>query len=467
MLMNGYRNYNVMAKKTSLDSNSEKSYRIYIGPGEVAGVYLNLAQGLRNCGHKCDFIPLYSHPSQYETHEKSPLLVVMLRYLNSFKFTKKWQYPLKVAVILTVYLLSMIWLCLTLFRYDIFIFSFGNSLMRHNSDLPILRFFKKTIICNIAHGSEARPPFISGGHRGPHGETLYSPEELWRYTSQVHDNVRRVERYADFVIGAPPSSSQFGIRKQINHYALGMPCQVDVPYQHSELQNKPVGVDLAKEPIVILHSPSHPFIKGTKLIQTAIDNLISQGYHIDFRLVSGQPHKVVMQQLKTCDFVVDQLYSDTPMAGFGSEAAWHSKPCVIAGYAFGWVENHFPEDMVPPSYTCQPDDIEAAIKDLIDNPDKRHKLGKQAHDFVKQKWERTEVAKRWVKLIQNDVPKEWWFSPSDCAYLMGCGQSIEVSQNTINQQIGLFGVESLCVSHNPALEAALIEFAQQNVSSDD
>ena len=72
-------------------------------------------------------------------------------------------------------------------------------------------------------------------------------------------------------------------------------------------------------------------------------------------------------------FEIDQVYCDTPMAGFATEAAWFGKPAVVGGYGFDYLKTYVPEGMWPPSKTCHPDKIENAIESLIVNKVERQK----------------------------------------------------------------------------------------------
>ena len=47
---------------------------------------------------------------------------------------------------------------------------------------------------------------------------------------------------------------------------------------------------------------------------------------IKFIEITGRPNQEVLELISTCDFVIDQLYSDMAMVGFATEAAF-----------FGWV----------------------------------------------------------------------------------------------------------------------------------
>jgi hypothetical protein len=166
-----------------------------------------------------------------------------------------------------------------------------------------------------------------------------------------------------------------------------------------------------------------------------------------------------LDEIKKCDFVVDQIYSDVPLAGFATEAAWFGKPAVVAGYGFDQLSRFVPESIWPPSKICHPDQIKNAIEELINNVDLRHEIGKAAQEFVQNNWNSEEVARKYVRIFKGDIPKEWWTNPYDVVYLQGAGQSIEKTKIVIRGMLEEFGEESLCLEDKPILKKAFIDFA--------
>ena len=88
----------------------------------------------------------------------------------------KWIKDKNKLYLLFIFILSRLgknlWAINAIFKYDIFIFGFGQSLLRSNLDLPILKLFGKKIISNLCHGSEARPPYIDGAIHSRYGKKL-------------------------------------------------------------------------------------------------------------------------------------------------------------------------------------------------------------------------------------------------------------------------------------------------------
>ncbi len=184
-----------------------------------------------------------------------------------------------------------------------------------------------------------------------------------------------------------------------------------------------------------------------------------KGYQIEYIEITGRPHHEVIEQLASCDFVVDQVYSDTPLAGFAAEAAWFGKPAVVGGYYAEYIQKDYALEDIPPSLFCHPDKIMAAIEQLIKDENYRVELGKKAQEFVRTRWTSKEVAKRYMKIIENNIPTNWIFDPYNVYYLQGYGFPEDKSKEIIRTLIEKFGVESLCIADKPKLEQKYIEYA--------
>ena len=431
-------------------------HRVFIGPIEIAGYYANLAKGLKQIGVDCDYITYTPHSFGYGGESKTPILLRISQRLESV-YKNNRNFANKVALSLPSCFLRTLWVFCSIFRYDVFIFGFGHSFMpRNNWDLRVLKCLGKKIISVLSHGSESRPPYIDGSYQSGDGAYQPSPNELLSLTKRNFKRTRRFERYSSIIVGAPFSTSHFLRDKFVTTSAFGIP--FDAMVEHT---SSPTSVASTQGVgIRILHSPSHPAVKGSPIIQRAVENLRQRGYEINLILLQGKPHSQVIREIKLCDFVVYQIYSDFPMAGFATEAAWFGKPAIVGGYNISLLKRFVPAGMYPPSKTCHPDEIEQAIECLIVNSEERERLGVEAQSFVRDKCNPIEVASRYLRLIQEDIPEDWWVEPQDVVYLEGAGQTIECTIKNIRGMVKHFGVESLHLRHRPDLEKAFLEFAE-------
>jgi len=428
----------------------------------VAGYYSNLYLGLKTLGVNVDCVFDKEHPFGYARPGDKP--DVLLRF-KRWTFSIRDKTPRRKIVKKLFFVIASICAAFLHFislirKYDVFIFGFGLTLLPHNVDLPILKIFQKKIICNLAHGSESRPSYCGRYLNSSNGQTFTAAELLFLAKSSKMRQ-RWLEKYADIIIGAPYSTSPFSGVNFINSFVFGVPYSGSISNNVNTSENSShiAKNNIDEGPVRILHSPSKPVTKGSELIRIAIENLQSKGYAIEFIELRDRPNSEVLQEIQNCDFVVDQLYSDTPLAGFATEAAWFGKPAVVGGYGLESLRKFIPKNMLPPSQICLPDNVEFAIEELIVNIDHRLQLGAKAQNFVRSKWAAQEAAKKFFRLITDDIPEDWWLNPKDVVYLHGCGLSEEHAKNNVRKLVQAYGIESLQLSHRPDLEKAFMDFA--------
>jgi hypothetical protein len=433
-----------------------KSKRILVGPWEVAGYYRNLCEGFRQLGVPYDFITYKSHAFGYGGETRQPTLLRIARWFSRIHNKSGRSRVARLFGALPFEILTSVWALWAICRYDVFIFGFGLTLLRGNWDLPILRMLGKTVITNLSHGSEARPPFIDGFYQAREAETV-SAATLYNLTKRNKRCVAMHEKYVDIVIGAPFATAQFASRRLINTFAIGLPFQPLQAFDSASSRPQVGANDLRA--VRILHSPSNPVAKGSSQIIRAIERLKARGHAIDFVLIQGRPFREVLEAIQFCDFVVDQLYCDTPMAGFAVESAWFGKPAVVGGYGLDRLRSYVPDGMWPPSKICHPDRIEQAIEDLILDSGERQRLGREAQAFVQGQLNATKVAARYLRLIEGDIPEAWWLNPETIVYLEGGGQAETRTREMIRVLVEAYGVKALKLEHRLDLRNAFLEFA--------
>lgn len=420
--------------------------RVFIGFVDIAGYFTDLAKGFDALGVSCDFVNLAVHRFRPE-EGPAPVLIRWLRWLGARRialpahkrFQRLFWTGLQEAFKLPLFLAALV-------RYDAFIFAY-NSRFLGFLDLPILKFFGKTIIYTYL-GSDSRPPYLNGAL------ILADPDPQPARYIQAARLTRRVlaivERYADAIVDYPPQG-HFHSRPFVKGLIVGFPKAI--------APGLPVEPEPGR-PVRILHSPSRGEGKGTPVIRQAIAALRAKGHAVEFVEVSGRPNVEVLAAIAECDFVVDQVYSDTPLAGFAAEAAFLGKPAVVGGYYAACIADDIPTDLIPPSLFCHPDDLEAAIERLITEPDFRRELGHRAQAFVTAHWSPAEVARRYLRLIAGDVPAEWLCDPAGIRYVHGALLPEAQGRAMIRDIVELGGPAALQVSDKPELERRLVAFAE-------
>lgn len=421
--------------------------RIFLGVWEIAGYYYNLAQGLKDLGYQVTYLDLGDNIFQY--FERGEFFATALKkihsyYRSSLNLFARFGWG---TLALIGRLLFFIWAVL---RCDVFILGFGRSFFR-NYELPFLKLLGKKVICFVGHGAEARPPYLDGARLLPDG-SCDSYDEYARLVADMTGNLRQIEKYADCIIASPPSD-HFLHRRYIPMIVLG------IPYgRFQEIVNPASN----RATIRILHAPSNEVVKGSALIRETIKRLVDRGYPIEYAEISGKPHSVVIQELNKCDFVIDQLYSDTPLAGFACEAAWFGKPAIVGGYLWSTLKEIVQPDLFPVSEICHPDELEKAIEKLILDHEYREGLGRQARGFVERQWTRRIVSEKFAQLIQGDIPDEWWYSPFDHPVnVYGAGLPATKAKELLRLMLRGGGVSALGLTDKPEIERQFVQFANQ------
>lgn len=421
--------------------------RILIGPVEVSGVAAGLSQGLREQGEDAQVVLSCKHPFSYGGDVEGVLFSIW-RFFGGLRSTPHQHILRKVMTVLLHRCWSFLVLVRVLFSYDAFIFLYGQSLTDTRFELWLLRLLGKKIIF-IFVGSDSRPPYMDGGICAGDGDGgISDPRVLSRLCRKSKLRIRRIEKYADFVINSP-AAAHFHERRYINWFEMGLPRSFDFG---GGVANP------ASEAVRIVHAPSNPQVKGSYKIEAIIGRLRDKGYLIDFVQIRNLPNARVLEELRRCDFVVDQLYSDSPMAAFAAEAACFGKPSVVGGYFASKVGRFVSDESLPPSLFVEPDEVESAIERLVTDTFLRRELGERARRFVQEKWCLTSVARRYLELLNGKSDARWWCDPQEVEYFEGCGLSRERVKGLMSSLVASEGMGALLLSDKPRLEQAIRAF---------
>lgn len=422
--------------------------RVLIGPVEVAGVAQGLQKGLAQLNIASDLVLECQHPFDYAAQESESLLVGAWKWAGTqARRIPMWLLPLKGFAYACHLVLCWPVLFWALLRYDAFVFLAGKTLTNTSLELLLMRVLHKPAVV-IFLGSDSRPPYINGAW------TMSTVAAMRRATLRQKRKVRRIERQATVCVNAP-GTSHFHECLVINWFALGLPRDVSAAAQGD--------VDLRERPVTslrVVHSPSNSAVKGTALIQAMVERLRQRGAKIELVTLTGLSNETVLAALQRCDLVIDQMYSDTPMAGFAAEAALFGKPTLVGGYFARDMPSVLMGMPVPPTRFVTPDLLEQALDELVSSATARAQVANAARHFVQSEWSCEKVAGRLLKIICGEVPEAWWYDPADVNYLAGCGLSESAAQERVRQLIDHAGIGALQLMDKPGLEMAFASWAK-------
>lgn len=414
--------------------------RIFLGAQEIAGMMERLNNAFHEMGIESDFYCILEYGFSPDETEKNNNAIIKKcrihtkkREAASKKYIKKWWSFLQMWDILHLFFH-------VLFRYDSFIYIFGHGMFYYNEYLIkieeleffVLKFFHKKIVMWLC-GSDSRAPYCSGGIYYRRVERLYSE------TQKKVKRIKMLEKY--MVLIDSPASSHFHTKPYLISQCVGIPvdCKEKV-YNNKKLVNK----------VTILHAPSNQRGKGTKIIKGILEEVKKEGYDFEYIEVSGLPHNIVLEKMAMCDIVVDQLYSDTPMAGFATEAAINGVPVVVGGYYAELYKKVLPHPVAPTVY-CKPNDIKEKIIYLIEHEEERKRIGNEEKAYIEDNCLSTIVANKFLKILDKSYPEEWLMNPSDNNYIWGAGVDKKLVVDEIVRLIDNYGPEALCLDENGIL----------------
>lgn len=438
-----------------MSSAEKKALRVFVGPVEIAGIAGALVEGLRALQVDAQVVLSIAHPFKYGDQSRSWLFSTWQRIGAARNSTTRANLLRKLRLVATHDLWGWLVLLRVITRFDAFIFIYGQTITNSAFELWLLKRLGKKIVF-VYTGSDSRPPYMDGGwFPGGVGDDLPSPATLLSTVRRCKRKLRLHERYADYLVNSP-ATAHFHERPYINWFALGIPKALPVC---SEIGSQHAG---RPGPVRVLHGPSNPIVKGTAEILEVLERLRRKGHAIELVKIQGMPNEVVLQELARCDFIIDQLYADTPLAAFATEAAFFGKPAVVGGYFADSLEGGLQPGDIPPSLFVVPRDLEVAVERLVVNLEFRRQLGEQARQFVLSRWNLAGVAGRYLQLLSDDIPSQWWCDPAEVRYLSGCGLPEGRVRRLIGLLVGQFGASALQVKDKPMLEAALVEFASNS-----
>jgi len=423
-----------------------RRWRIFVGLLEVAGYFGRLTKALNEIGMPADYFGLYDGHF-YRWRERSGANRGLERVLR-----KTYENIDYASRCLDRILLRLRFRCaLALFflacvpRYDAFIFSAGASFFS-GIELWLLRLLGKKILF-VYLGSESRPPYLNGIF-------LSSPQwkgyrHLLNYTREISSRVRRQERVAHAVI-SHRESAQFLRNPFYDYLSVGYP--VELRTAEPEAERRRGGLR-------IVHAPSLPQIKGTPRIREMVE-ACSRIHSLEYVELVGKTNAEVLEQLRNCDFVIDELYSDSPLGGLAAEGASFGKPTLVSGYAQRMLPGE--EGALrrwPPSEYCHPKELEERFLRLVQDAEYRRLLGADARAFLETQWLPRCVARRVVRIIGGNAPADWLACPRKVRYFHGYGIEEEALRVRLREFIDKFGENALMLSHNPALRTMIRDFA--------
>lgn len=249
-------------------------------------------------------------------------------------------------------------------QYDLFHFHFGTTLTLDYSDLP---FFKEANKPLIMHhwGSDVRMhsaalrtnPYALVKDKNEEGIT----KKLKLLTSTIKHCII-------------PDYELYPYVKDYYEHVHIVPSVINL----TNYQSDTADVSSKETVPLIVHAPTSPFIKGTKYILKAIEDLKAD-YQFDFKLVQGLSHQEAKEIYKKADLIIDQLHIGS-YGLFSVEAMALGKPVIC--WITDEMKSHYPKDL--PILSANPDTIKKTLETILKNQDKLTEIGKSSRKYAEK-----------------------------------------------------------------------------------
>lgn len=401
---------------------SRENPRVFVGLSEVSGYYSRIVDHLRGAGYPISFNQFSFHPFAYD-HGKQ---------LTDYPFQRELVVEQGISRTLSSVLrrrLLRFHLFLWAVRHhDVFVFSYGNSFSNSSLDLILLRLLRKRIVMFVAHGSESRPAYMDGAHWSAAIQSDDPIHTVRNIARRQCRKMRRIEVISNCVI-AHPLTSQFLSRRSVNSSCIGLP----VPQIHYSSREK------VSSSFKIVHAPSNRRAKGSDLIRDEVLDLSRIFPEIQYKELFGISNAEVLNELATADLLIDQLYSDTVLAGVGVEAASFGVATFVCGYGFEELRSHIDSALLPPAFTSHPDVFKQSLAELLEDKEAIYAMGASAKNFVTSIWSIEQVSQRFLDVAIGHVKEEWIFDPSKISYSCGSGLPMDDLQLILHAGLVRYG----------------------------
>jgi hypothetical protein len=432
--------------------------RILVGPNEIAGFTSRIAIALAGSGAEVRFFSGSDHAFNPHVSETRNLRRLFRRTVG---VASRWEAKggvLALAGLALAGVVKTLAFANTCLWAQTVVMIGGKGFFGGGIEYAFLRLIGKRVV-HVFVGTASRPRYLSGYAKGVIKDGVVNPKELSRLAQRTKRQARRIRgisHHASLVV-ENPLCGHFQEKPFVNFFKLGVPLDV------AALERKPRAV--ANTPprtegkVRVLHCPSRPEVKGSARIQAAVEKLVQEGLPIEFRQLTGVPHAQILHEIALADFVVDQLYADSPLAGFAAEASAFGKAAVVGGYGWKLFPAFLRPEEMPPTAACHPDELEGCIRSLTLDSVRREEIGARSRVFLQTQWSQAAFAERFARVIAGDIPADWWVRPEDVRHLYGAGiEECEV-KCLVAAMTARFGPDSLQLDHIPKLRDSLTSAA--------
>jgi glycosyltransferase involved in cell wall biosynthesis len=272
------------------------------------------------------------------------------------------------------------------FKYDIFHFYYGTTLLPRQLDLPFYKFFGKKVVMEYLGYDVQLYEYSIKKYEITNVMFYKTPEESKKSDKKKLARLRSESKYLDKQLVCAPYLSEFVPGSEV------LPLAIDLSdYKYSPKSNP-------TEDIVIMHAPTSRGNKGSLFIINAIDKLINEGYPVKMLLVENVTHNELKKKYIECDIFVDQILGGWyGTASIEAMAIGRPTVCFIRESYFKYIDY----GKAIPIINANPLTIYEVLRFLIDNKHLLIEIGKKSRQFVEDIHDSRNVTNRLVEIYNS------------------------------------------------------------------
>ncbi|MBW1612528.1 MAG: glycosyltransferase [Deltaproteobacteria bacterium] len=358
---------------------------IIVGPGNIAGNALFIAEALRSVGCKSKSIAFEQHPFKYSCdidnllwHPKRNSRLIRKLFVN--RITK---------VIINDIIRTLV-LIYVILNYRIIFFISTTSYIRGNYDLPILKILGKKIVVLFTGCPERNPN--QGINQTNNSFCLNCNDKGKQEYCKCNQPlvkakiIRKIEKYADVIFAHEHTAG----------YLLN-PERVAIPYviSRSSILKEPLRKFKNPDKIIITHFPSNQILKGTRYVHHVI-RMLEEEYGDKIIFYSKRlPHSEIIKKLENTHILIDQFSSAYGLLAVEGMA----NGCIVINGLSKWFLNSHPD---APNVNCEPGDLYSTLKVLLSNPEKMVFIAEKSLEYHRM-YHSPEAVGEYYKRIFRDL----------------------------------------------------------------
>jgi len=249
-------------------------------------------------------------------------------------------------------------------------------------DLPLIKARGKKIIWR----------FTGADVRLPERDLETNPHSMFRYgfnhpidIEKQKDFLRFIADYVDEFIVQDPELKLHWPGARIIPRAIDL---TEWPYVGPSEQ--------ADHVPLILHAPTHPVVKGSAFVRTAVEQLRDEGLRFEYEFLDHVPQQEFRSWMHRADIVVDQLHLGL---GVTTLEAWATGKAVVCNLRPEIFSEVYGSDI--PVATANPDTVKDVLRNLIVDRDWRIDISRRGRKLVEKHHDINNIIENYIDLYAS------------------------------------------------------------------